>query len=145
MGHLQKERLFMGEMDAYIQDQTEKLLGSKNSSRLQLVLEENLKSERSSKRVYRIQKGNGRDPYLWYDPWHPSGILAEICGYESTPQAKVSNIIEGSEWKWPRRLHGVRDMTNFSPNTNCEDQIVCTLDSSGEYSVAAGWNRIGAQ
>lgn len=52
--------------------------------------------------------GNGSKTFLWWDNWHPMGLLFQHFGdrlgdiLRRTSNAKVSSVIAGNNWRWPR-------------------------------------------
>lgn len=52
--------------------------------------------------------GNGQDKYLWYDYWLPKGRLCNLFPLRMLNaiglawNAKVSDIIKGNSWRFPR-------------------------------------------
>ena len=93
---------------------------------------------------YRISNGCGIS--LWYDNWHPLGPFLEEFEprviYDSTLylKSKVSDTIEGDEWKWPLtntlELMEIREhMVHLSLPSSNNDKIVWVPSPNGKYSI----------
>ncbi|GJU44801.1 RNA-directed DNA polymerase, eukaryota, reverse transcriptase zinc-binding domain protein [Tanacetum coccineum] len=71
------------------------------AGRLQLI-----SSVLSSMQVYWVKIGNGKDCNIWFDKWYLRGPLSRLINHEVLKQVnmclktKVSNMIDGTEWKW---------------------------------------------
>ena len=57
--------------------------------------------------VFSFDVGNGKNIYLWFDAWHPDGVLFEKYGHRviydahSKPAVRLDSIIQGGQWYWP--------------------------------------------
>jgi hypothetical protein len=54
----------------------------------------------------QFEVGDGRTIHLWFDHWHPSGVLYEKYGHRvvydacSKPKAWLSTVIKDDNWNW---------------------------------------------
>lgn len=93
--------------------------------------------------------GNGRNPLLWLDNWHPLGPLYSKFGARviynlgGTLHAKV---IANHNWQWPRsRNAGTREIVghtpaSFIPHTSREDTVVWNLTTNGRFTIKSAWD-----
>lgn len=84
------------------------------------------------------------------DPWHPLGVLFDKFGpwvmFDSGlgKNAKVSAIVHGDGWRWPRagrslEMGLIKDI-NFLPSPLESDSYIWNLSSNGMFSVKSAWN-----
>jgi hypothetical protein len=57
-----------------------------------------------AKRILKFEVGTGENIFLWFDCWHPDGILIDVFGHrvvydaQSNLKAKLSSIILNGDW-----------------------------------------------
>lgn len=95
--------------------------------------------------------GNGESTSLWHDNWHNIGPLFKRFGeriiYDSGlgKRAKVSDIVNGRDWKWPvansRDLMEVKTSITFNPLSG-NDRSLWTPSPSGDFSIKSAWEEI---
>jgi hypothetical protein len=92
--------------------------------------------------------GNGKDTFLWFDPWVPEGTLVDILGDDltivpGTELHKVSELIKDGVW----------DLSSFGfANIQATIQSICISDAddywewkatkSGICTLASAWEQI---
>lgn len=97
--------------------------------------------------VIKYVVGDVKATYLWFDNWHPHGILLEAYPrrvvYNSalslsfSLNAEVAAVISESVWTWPsvrwEELVAVQVALRGAlwPNTSVADKVVCTASSNG--------------
>lgn len=98
--------------------------------------------------------GNGRLASLWFDNWHPLGPLEKIFGeriiHDSrlSKQAKVAEIVEGDNWRWPSArsptlfelMQGTLD--TFRVDSTREDVLRWVENVHGVFSVRSAWESL---
>ncbi|KAL7181471.1 hypothetical protein ACSBR1_040377 [Camellia fascicularis] len=96
--------------------------------------------------------GCGDATFLWYDNWHPLGSLWNKFGdriiYDSTlnSETKVSQIIDGSSWKWPiPNSWEIQELISSTPvgckpNPSSSDTALWKLTTDGQFSIQSAWN-----
>lgn len=98
--------------------------------------------------------GDGKKTFLWFDSWHPYGPIIDKWGnrvrYDAALDinAKVSVIVNGSQWKWPVAV--TNDLLEIQssipdamkPDSNKEDRVIWVPASNGEFSTASAWEAI---
>lgn len=93
---------------------------------------------------------NGTSTFLRYDNWHPMGPIIQRRGerivYAAATKrnAKVSTIIRGNEWKWPRtsELIEPRRNSNMLPDQSRVDEVRWVLDGSGKFAIQSTWEHV---
>jgi hypothetical protein len=79
--------------------------------------------------------GDGKNIHLWFDLWHPAGVLYEIYGHRviydacSKPEAWLSTVIRDGDWNW--RL--------ARPDSLVEIQSNLCLVNIGEEHIHLDW------
>ncbi|KAF8412252.1 hypothetical protein HHK36_000212 [Tetracentron sinense] len=98
--------------------------------------------------------GNGCNTSIWFDPWHPKGILQEAIGpnlqraARLTSSAMVSELLCDGAWAPPpsRSLVFSEVWAELPPlgmvGHEEEDLIIWKPNSNGIYSVKSAWNAI---
>ena len=93
--------------------------------------------------------GTGEDTFVWWDNWHPLGPLAKRFGnriiYDSGmgKNAKVKELIENGEWKWPvANSHDMMEVKNtpLSKPRIGADRVVWNPCGNGSFSISSAWN-----
>ena len=98
--------------------------------------------------------GNGRDTFLWFDYWLPSGPIHSQYGdrviYDSGLQryARVSSIIYEEHWQWPVAnspyliilKNSIPDSMN--PKCNITDDITWQSSPSGGFTLNSAYSSI---
>lgn len=60
----------------------------------------------SAKNFIQFKLGNGKDIYLWWDRWHPNGVLYERYGFRMVYEAvcksnaKLESMLKNKDWSW---------------------------------------------
>ncbi|GJY65950.1 RNA-directed DNA polymerase, eukaryota, reverse transcriptase zinc-binding domain protein [Tanacetum coccineum] len=106
------------------------------------------------KNFVHVKIGNGNDYNIWFNKWHPWGPLSRLINHEVLKQAnmclktKVSNMIDGNEWKWPIEWDDRFDVITKVPiprlDTDIKDKMVW-VDKNGKektFSVKEAWRAI---
>ncbi|KAL7229757.1 hypothetical protein ACSBR2_008296 [Camellia fascicularis] len=96
--------------------------------------------------------GCGDATFLWYDNWHPLGPLwnkfRDRIIYDSAlnSETKVSQIIDGSFWKWPiPNSWEIQELISSTPvgckpNPSSSDTALWKLTTDGQFSIQSAWN-----
>jgi mannosylglycoprotein endo-beta-mannosidase len=99
--------------------------------------------------------GNGSSTFLWYDYWLPEGTrfidahpLRTLTSTGLPWNARVSAIIHGRQWQFPRDATSLQASWNsilFYPNPSSEDTYKWTGHPSGKFSIASAWELLRAR
>ncbi|KAL7234527.1 hypothetical protein ACSBR1_018023 [Camellia fascicularis] len=106
--------------------------------------------------IYRLIKhrvGDGSRVSLWFDNWHPMGSLWDRFGvkivYDSALgiNAKVSEIVEGTTWRWPfPSSWELMDLIDSTPSiflpTGGSDDVSWCLAANGQFTIQSTWNSL---
>lgn len=86
---------------------------------------------------------------MWHDNWHHLGPLQPLFGdrtiYDaaSNSKAKVSEFIDGFNWKWPAsttwELNDIKNSPLPSINPMTSDSVKWTPNRSGNFSIASAY------
>jgi hypothetical protein len=76
-----------------------------------------LKMRGIAKRILKFEVGTRENIFLWFDCWHPDGILIDVFGHraiydaQSNLRAKLSSVILNGDWYWrPARSNALVEM-----------------------------------
>ena len=96
--------------------------------------------------------GDGAAPSLWYDYLLPQEQwICDLLSHRILAtsglgwNAKVSNIINGSNWAFPpghQNLSSIWTSINFQPNSSKADHQVWPAHRSGTFSISSPWEAI---
>jgi hypothetical protein len=102
-----------------------------------------------AKRILKFKVGIGENIFLWFDCWHPDGILIDVFGHravydaQSNLKAKLSSVILNGDWYWrPARSDALVEIqsklheVDFGPS----DTPVWTVSKNGSYVSFETWN-----
>ncbi|XP_058198487.1 uncharacterized protein LOC131314007 [Rhododendron vialii] len=103
--------------------------------------------------LIKYQIGNGERTFLWWDNWHPLGLLYDRFGDRvvhnvgRSLRAKVASIVENGAWRWPRlRNHLIQTIVshtqNLVPHPEMVDSVIWVPHPSGIFTIKSAWEAI---
>lgn len=100
---------------------------------------------------------NGEDTSLWFDNWHPAGILLNMVSKPTAKRigknlnTKVSSIIVNNMWIWPsgKWIKEIKDLIKATPqdifpNITRNDQIIWWSQKIGKFTVTFVYEKLNA-
>lgn len=105
------------------------------------------------KNLFTVKIGNGKTTSLWFDYWMDGGQRpVDLLPYRHLAtfglpwSAKVSNIIEGSQWNLPEGSLNLQTLWNripiIAPNPQKDDMVIWEPHPKGIFSVDSAWELI---
>jgi mannosylglycoprotein endo-beta-mannosidase len=96
----------------------------------------------------RRKIGNGKDSFLWFDPWVADGRLVDLLGEEltitpGTELWKVSNIVRNGEWDTSSIIFNqFQASISYVCISETEDSWEWKGTTSGSFTLASAWDKI---
>jgi len=110
-----------------------------------------LKLRGLARNFLRFDVGNGGQIHLWFDNWHPCGVLIDKFGYRviydsnSRMEAKLNFVMKQGKWCWkPARSEDLVTIQSSLPEVSlgAVDNPVWTIGRSGSFVCADTWNHL---